>query len=181
VLAISGDLGDEHVVDELTRRLQSTGRVSERQLAWLLATALPTLRAVSWPSSAERRRRPPRAGRLARCSRASAIRAAVISVMTVACTASAGTGAAQSVARGIRCGPPYSSGPSAVVTDRTSARSDQASNLVICNRHRRGPCRCTCLVLPAAATFRRNRASQGGSTCETSLRCFCPQDWFCVH
>ena len=43
VLAISSDLGDEHIVDELTKRLQATGRVSERQLAWLLATALPTL------------------------------------------------------------------------------------------------------------------------------------------
>jgi lipopolysaccharide biosynthesis regulator YciM len=43
VLAISSELGDEHVVDELTKRLQNTGRVSERQLAWLLATALPTL------------------------------------------------------------------------------------------------------------------------------------------
>jgi lipopolysaccharide assembly protein B len=43
VLAISSQLGDSDVVDELTRRLQSTGRVSERQLAWLLATALPTL------------------------------------------------------------------------------------------------------------------------------------------
>jgi lipopolysaccharide biosynthesis regulator YciM len=45
VLAISSELGDDDVVDELTKRLQSTGRVSERQLAWLLATALPTLRA----------------------------------------------------------------------------------------------------------------------------------------
>jgi len=45
VLAISSELGDDDVVDELTKRLQSTGRVSERQLAWLLATALPTLSA----------------------------------------------------------------------------------------------------------------------------------------
>jgi lipopolysaccharide biosynthesis regulator YciM len=44
VLAISSQLGDSDVVDALTKRLQSTGRVSERQLAWLLATALPTLR-----------------------------------------------------------------------------------------------------------------------------------------
>jgi lipopolysaccharide biosynthesis regulator YciM len=49
VLAISSELGDEHVVDELTKRLQSTGRVSERQLAWLLATALPTLRVGQLP------------------------------------------------------------------------------------------------------------------------------------
>jgi len=49
VLAISSDLGDEHVVDDLTKRLQNTGRVSERQLAWLLATALPTLRAGQLP------------------------------------------------------------------------------------------------------------------------------------
>ena len=45
VLAISSELGDDDVVEELTKRLQSTGKVSERQLAWLLATALPTLRA----------------------------------------------------------------------------------------------------------------------------------------
>jgi lipopolysaccharide biosynthesis regulator YciM len=44
VLAISSQLGDSDVVEALTKRLQSTGRVSERQLAWLLATALPTLR-----------------------------------------------------------------------------------------------------------------------------------------
>jgi lipopolysaccharide biosynthesis regulator YciM len=49
VLAISSELGDEDVVEELTKRLQSTGRVSERQLAWLLATALPTLRAGQLP------------------------------------------------------------------------------------------------------------------------------------
>jgi lipopolysaccharide assembly protein B len=45
VLAISSALGDSDVVDALTKRLQGTGRVSERQLAWLLATALPTLKA----------------------------------------------------------------------------------------------------------------------------------------
>lgn len=45
VLAISSALGDSDIVDALTKRLQSTGRVSDRQLAWLLATALPTLRA----------------------------------------------------------------------------------------------------------------------------------------
>jgi lipopolysaccharide assembly protein B len=49
VLAISSELGDEHIVDELTKRLQATGRVSERQLAWLLATALPTLRVGQLP------------------------------------------------------------------------------------------------------------------------------------
>jgi lipopolysaccharide assembly protein B len=49
VLAISSELGDENIVEELTKRLQSTGRVSERQLAWLLATALPTLRAGHLP------------------------------------------------------------------------------------------------------------------------------------
>jgi lipopolysaccharide assembly protein B len=45
VLAISSALGDSDVVEALTKRLQGTGRVSERQLAWLLATALPTLKA----------------------------------------------------------------------------------------------------------------------------------------
>lgn len=47
VLAISSSLGDSDIVDALTKRLQANGRVSERQLAWLLATALPTLRAGS--------------------------------------------------------------------------------------------------------------------------------------
>ena len=49
VLAISSALGDEHVVDDLTKRLQNTGRVSERQLACLLSTALPTLRVGQLP------------------------------------------------------------------------------------------------------------------------------------
>lgn len=52
VLALASQLGDEGVVEELTSRLRRTGRVSERQLAWLLATALPTLGA---PQSPERR------------------------------------------------------------------------------------------------------------------------------
>jgi lipopolysaccharide biosynthesis regulator YciM len=43
VLALASQLGDEGIVDALTDRLQKTGRVSQRQLAWLLATALPTL------------------------------------------------------------------------------------------------------------------------------------------
>lgn len=43
VLALASQLGDEGIVDELTTRLRGTGRVTERQLAWLLATALPTL------------------------------------------------------------------------------------------------------------------------------------------
>jgi lipopolysaccharide biosynthesis regulator YciM len=43
LLALAGQLGDEDIVDSLTMRLQKTGRVSQRQLAWLLATALPTL------------------------------------------------------------------------------------------------------------------------------------------
>jgi lipopolysaccharide assembly protein B len=43
VLALSSELGDTDIVDALTERLQRTGRVSRRQLGWLLATALPTL------------------------------------------------------------------------------------------------------------------------------------------
>ena len=43
VLALSSELGDTDIVESLTDRLQRTGRVSERQLGWLLATALPTL------------------------------------------------------------------------------------------------------------------------------------------
>jgi lipopolysaccharide biosynthesis regulator YciM len=60
VLALSSQLGDTGIVDALTDRLQRTGRVSQRQLGWLLATALPTLGvkqlpelAGSSPSSAE--------------------------------------------------------------------------------------------------------------------------------
>jgi len=52
VLAISSQLGDTDVVDALTKRLQRTGRVSERQLAWLLATALPTLTPKKLPALA---------------------------------------------------------------------------------------------------------------------------------
>jgi lipopolysaccharide biosynthesis regulator YciM len=52
VLALSSDLGDQDVVEALTKRLQGTGRVSERQLAWLLATALPTLSASQLPELA---------------------------------------------------------------------------------------------------------------------------------
>src|SRR5262249_7916808 len=43
LLALASQLGEEDIVAALTERLQKTGRVSQRQLAWLLATALPTL------------------------------------------------------------------------------------------------------------------------------------------
>jgi lipopolysaccharide biosynthesis regulator YciM len=49
VLAIASKLGNADIVEALTQRLQGTGRVSERQLAWLLATALPTLSAQQIP------------------------------------------------------------------------------------------------------------------------------------
>ena len=52
VLALSSELGDADIVDALTERLQRTGRVSERQLAWLLATALPTLGVQQLPELA---------------------------------------------------------------------------------------------------------------------------------
>jgi len=52
VLAIASQLGDSGIVEALTKRLQGTGRVSERQLAWLLATALPTLSAQQLPELA---------------------------------------------------------------------------------------------------------------------------------
>lgn len=52
VLALSSELGDSDIVDALTERLQRTGRVSERQLGWLLATALPTLGARQLPELA---------------------------------------------------------------------------------------------------------------------------------
>lgn len=52
VLALSSELRDTGVVEVLTERLQRTGRVSERQLAWLLATALPTLGVPQLPELA---------------------------------------------------------------------------------------------------------------------------------
>jgi lipopolysaccharide biosynthesis regulator YciM len=41
VLAVARRCGDHDLLHELGRRLQSSGRVSPRQLAWLLATAVP--------------------------------------------------------------------------------------------------------------------------------------------
>jgi lipopolysaccharide biosynthesis regulator YciM len=42
ILKLAGQLGEgQDVLGQLTERLQRTGRVSGRQLAWLLATALP--------------------------------------------------------------------------------------------------------------------------------------------
>jgi len=64
VLALAGELGDVDVVGALTQRLQSTGRVSERQLAWLLATALPTLGARQLPELAGREPSPAEASTL---------------------------------------------------------------------------------------------------------------------
>jgi lipopolysaccharide biosynthesis regulator YciM len=52
VLALSSQLGDNGIVESLTERLQRTGRVSERQLGWLLATALPTLGVKQLPELA---------------------------------------------------------------------------------------------------------------------------------
>jgi lipopolysaccharide assembly protein B len=41
VLALAKQVGQTDMLGELTQRLQRTGRVSARQLVWLLATALP--------------------------------------------------------------------------------------------------------------------------------------------
>jgi len=41
VLKLAGQIGEGDVLGDLAGRLRSTGRVSSRQLAWLLATALP--------------------------------------------------------------------------------------------------------------------------------------------
>jgi lipopolysaccharide biosynthesis regulator YciM len=41
VLRLAGQAGESNLLGELTERLKRTGRVSGRQLAWLLATALP--------------------------------------------------------------------------------------------------------------------------------------------
>lgn len=40
-VALGRQLGEPHILPELAERLRRTGRVSTRQLAWLLATALP--------------------------------------------------------------------------------------------------------------------------------------------
>jgi lipopolysaccharide assembly protein B len=41
ILALASALGEAHVVEELSARLRRTARLTPRQLAWLLATALP--------------------------------------------------------------------------------------------------------------------------------------------
>jgi lipopolysaccharide biosynthesis regulator YciM len=41
VLPLARQLGERHVIEVLSERLRETGRVSARQLAWLLVTALP--------------------------------------------------------------------------------------------------------------------------------------------
>ncbi len=41
LLALGSTLGEAHVVEELCARLRRTARLTPRQLAWLLATALP--------------------------------------------------------------------------------------------------------------------------------------------
>ena len=41
VLALAKEVGQTDMLGELAQRLQRTGRVSARQLVWLLATALP--------------------------------------------------------------------------------------------------------------------------------------------
>jgi lipopolysaccharide biosynthesis regulator YciM len=64
VLALASQLGDEGVVDALTLRLQRTGRVSQRQLAWLLATALPTLGLQQLPELANGKASPAEANAL---------------------------------------------------------------------------------------------------------------------
>ncbi len=64
LLALASQVGDEGIVDALTERLQKTGRVSRRQLAWLLATALPTLGMEQLPELACDRRSPAEANAL---------------------------------------------------------------------------------------------------------------------
>ena len=41
VLVLAKEVGQSDMLGELAQRLQRTGRVSARQLVWLLATALP--------------------------------------------------------------------------------------------------------------------------------------------
>ncbi len=41
LLALASALGEGHIVEELSARLRRTARLTPRQLAWLLATALP--------------------------------------------------------------------------------------------------------------------------------------------
>lgn len=42
VLGLARALGERHVIDDLASRLKGTGRVTSRQLAWLLVTAAPS-------------------------------------------------------------------------------------------------------------------------------------------
>jgi lipopolysaccharide biosynthesis regulator YciM len=41
VMGLANALGERHVIDDLATRLKNTGRVTTRQLAWLLVTAAP--------------------------------------------------------------------------------------------------------------------------------------------
>lgn len=41
MLDLVGDAGEAQLLGDLSARLRATGRVSPRQLAWLLATAVP--------------------------------------------------------------------------------------------------------------------------------------------
>lgn len=41
VITLASSAGVQHVMDDLAKRLKSTGRVTSRQLAWLLVTAAP--------------------------------------------------------------------------------------------------------------------------------------------
>ena len=42
VMALASALGDRNVIDDLAARLKSTGRITSRQLAWLLVSAAPS-------------------------------------------------------------------------------------------------------------------------------------------
>jgi lipopolysaccharide biosynthesis regulator YciM len=50
VLALVGSDGEAQLLTDLSARLRATGRVSSRQLAWLIATAVPTKEVAELPA-----------------------------------------------------------------------------------------------------------------------------------
>jgi len=50
VLALVGRDGEEELLKDLSARLHATGRVSARQLAWLIATAMPAKDVAEYPA-----------------------------------------------------------------------------------------------------------------------------------
>jgi len=99
LLAIARQTGRADMLTELCARLRHSGRLTPRQLAWLLATAMPPADVVQLPGIAAEFgvgvESPAEASSLGALLTASATPAAATSAMIAGSTASAGTGAAE--------------------------------------------------------------------------------------